>query len=164
MGPTWVLSAPDGPMILAISGVYGCCPSNHVICCVYVCLPAKIILSQLYFLPGANLIRQQNYPAWPSNMRESQFVFALPVDGPPCWTYFFDVGWLSRTWIAFSKLFVFGRNYHGWPSTQPGTCTQPCPIVHTAVPPLFTQPCPGRTMSTAVCIYVAGLCASCPAV
>ena len=54
--------------------------------------------------------------------------------------------------------------YHGWPSTQPGTCTQPCPIVHTAVPPLFTQPCPGRTMSTAVCIYVAGLCASCPAV
>ena len=56
------------------------------------------------------------------------------------------------------------RVYHGWPSTQPGTCTQPCPIVHTAVPPLFTQPCPGRTMSTAVCIYVAGLCASCPAV
>ena len=53
---------------------------------------------------------------------------------------------------------------HGWPSTQPGTCTQPCPIVHTAVPPLFTQPCAGRTMSTAVCIYVAGLCASCPAV
>ena len=53
---------------------------------------------------------------------------------------------------------------HGWPSTQPGTCTQPCPIVHTAVPPLFTQPCPERTMSTAVCIYVAGLCASCPAV
>ena len=38
------------------------------------------------------------------------------------------------------------------------------PIVHTAVPPLFTQPCPARTMSTAVCIYVAGLCASCPAV
>ena len=54
--------------------------------------------------------------------------------------------------------------FHGWPSTQPGTCTQPCPIVHTAVAPLFTQPCPGRTMSTAVCIYVAGLCASCPAV
>ena len=43
--------------------------------------------------------------------------------------------------------------------------------LHTAVPhcshsraPLFTQPCPGRTMSTAVYIYVAGLCASCPAV
>ena len=53
---------------------------------------------------------------------------------------------------------------HGWPSTQPGTCTQPCPIVHTAVPPLFTQPCLGKTMSTTVCIYVAGLCASCPAV
>ena len=53
---------------------------------------------------------------------------------------------------------------HGWPSTQPGTFTQPCPIVDTAVPPLFTQPCPGRTMSTAVCIYVAGLCANCPAV
>ena len=53
---------------------------------------------------------------------------------------------------------------HGWPSTQPGTCTQPCLIVHTAVPPLFTQPCPWRTMSTAVCIYVAGLCVSCPSV
>ena len=53
---------------------------------------------------------------------------------------------------------------HGWPSTQPGTCTQPCPIVDTAVLPLFTQPCPGRTMSTALCIYVARLCASCPAV
>ena len=43
--------------------------------------------------------------------------------------------------------------------------------LHTAVPhcshsraPLFTQPCPGRTMSTTVCVYVAGLCASCPAV
>ena len=47
------------------------------------------------------------------------------------------------------------QGYHGWPSTQPGTCTQPCPIVHTAVPPLFTQSCPGRTMSTVVCIYVA---------
>ena len=34
--------------------------------------------------------------------------------------------------------------------TQPGTCTQPCPIVHTAVHPLFTQPCPDRTMSTIV--------------
>ena len=53
---------------------------------------------------------------------------------------------------------------NGWPSTQPGSCTQPCPIVDTSVPPLFTQPCPGRTMSTAVCIYVVGPCASCPAV
>ena len=53
---------------------------------------------------------------------------------------------------------------HGWPSTQPGTCTQPCPIVHSAVHPLFTQLCPGRTMSTAVCIYGAGLCANSPAV
>ena len=26
------------------------------------------------------------------------------------------------------------KHMHGWPSTQPGTCTQPCPIVHTAVP------------------------------
>ena len=63
-----------------------------------------------------------------------------------------------------SALKHYRKQYHGWPSTQPGTCTQPCPIVHTAVLPLFTQPCPGRTMSTAVCIYVAGLCASCPAV
>ena len=44
---------------------------------------------------------------------------------------------------------IWWRHHHGWPSTQPGTCTQPCP---------------GRTASTAVCIYVAGLCASCPAV
>ena len=45
-----------------------------------------------------------------------------------------------------------------------GTCTQLWPIVDTAVPPFLTQPCPGRTMSTTVCIYDAGLCASCPAV
>ena len=67
----------------------------------------------------------------------------------------------SETWSTSKEICHI---YHGWPSTQPGTSTQPCPIVHTAVPPLFTQPCPGRTMSTAVCIYVAGLCASCPAV
>ena len=66
-------------------------------------------------------------------------------------------------WCFFHHI-QYQRVNHGWPSTQPGTCTQPYPIVHTAVPPLFTQPCPGRTMSTAVCIYVAGLCASCPAV
>ena len=52
--------------------------------------------------------------------------------------------------------YYINRQYHGWPSTQPGTCTQPCPIVHTAVPPLFTQPCRGRTMSTAVCITLQG--------
>ena len=46
---------------------------------------------------------------------------------------------------------MHGEQCHGWPSTQPDTFTQPCPIVHTAVPPLFTQPCPGRTMSTVVC-------------
>ena len=54
-----------------------------------------------------------------------------------------------------SLTIVYSTVYsHGWPSTQPGTCTQPCTIVDTAVPPLFTQPCPGRTMSTAVCIYL----------
>ena len=30
--------------------------------------------------------------------------------------------------------------------------------------PLFTQPCPGKTIRTTVCIYVAGLCARCLAV
>ena len=100
-----------------------------------------------------------------------------------------DIFWLRKTisttsiifltsrWHCYLKSFLVGDNdpsnlphteyiacTHGWPSTQPGTCTQPCPIVDTAVPPLFTQPCPGRTMSTAVGIYVAGLCASCPAV
>ena len=102
-----------------------------------------------------------------------------------------DIFWLRKTisttsiifltsrWHCYLKSFLVGDNdprylphteyryiacTHGWPSIQPGTCTQPCPIADTAVPPLFTQPCPGRTMSTAVCIYVAGLCASCPAV
>ena len=42
--------------------------------------------------------------------------------------------------------------YHGWPSTQPGTCTQPCLIVHTAVPPLFTQPCPGEQWAR-LCVF-----------
>ena len=72
-----------------------------------------------------------------------------------CFLHLIHFHWLVVAWW---------RHLHGWPSTQPGTCTQPCPIVHTAVPPLFTQPCPGRTMSTAMCIYVAGLCAGCPAV
>ena len=77
--------------------------------------------------------------------------------------HFINFCWfLPSSWCVNS--IVVEMQCHGWPSTQPGTCTQPCPIVHTAVPPLFTQPCPGRTMSTAVCIYVAGLCASCPAV
>ena len=77
----------------------------------------------------------------------------------PCWKE-------NVFWSKFQPMSPFSNRpaFHGWPSTQPGTCTQPWPIVHTAVPPLFTQPCPGRTMSTAVCIYVAGLCASCLAV
>ena len=72
----------------------------------------------------------------------------------------------SWSWHAqkFVAIWWPATELHGWPSTQPGTCTQPCLIVHTVVLPLFTQPCPGRTMSTAVCIYVARLCASCPAV
>ena len=68
-------------------------------------------------------------------------------------------------WVWRPLVYMEPRaNNHGWPSTQPGTCTQSCPIVDTAVPTLFTQPCPGRTMSTAVCIYIARLCASCPVV
>ena len=75
----------------------------------------------------------------------------------------------SKSTFTPGKPFVYlGRNClpcgiqrlpcHGWPSTQPGTCTQPCPIVHTAVPPLFTQPCPGRTMSTAVYLRCRAVC------
>ena len=41
--------------------------------------------------------------------------------------------------------------HHGWPSTQPGTCTQPCPTVHTAVPPLF-------------CVQAARLCRGSPVI
>ena len=80
------------------------------------------------------------------------------------WNHVHPSIWLSSHSFNTLRLRQNGCHFHGWPSTQSGTCTQPCPIVHTAVPPLFTQPCSGRTMSTAVCIYVAGLCASCPAV
>ena len=81
---------------------------------------------------------------------------------PPNWDISF--GKLGRATNFGSFCRKLTCNAHGWPSAQPGACTQPCPIVDTAVPPLFTQPCHGRKMSTAVCIYVAGLCASCPAV
>ena len=38
-----------------------------------------------------------------------------------------------------SKIMNVNRwDIHGWPSTQPGTCRQPCPNRA----PLFTQPCP----------------------
>ena len=71
---------------------------------------------------------------------------------------------LSKYCGILSKLKNYLPTYTRVTLYTAGHCTQPCPIVHTAVPPLFTQPCPGRTMSTAVCIYVARLCASCPAV
>ena len=55
--------------------------------------------------------------------------------------------------------------------THPRLTLYTAGYLHTAVPhcshsraPLFTQPCTGRTMSKALCIYVAGLCARCPAV
>ena len=43
--------------------------------------------------------------------------------------------------------------YHGWPSTQPGTCTQPCPIVHTAVPPIVHTAVP-RENNEHGCVYL----------
>ena len=42
---------------------------------------------------------------------------------------------------------------HGWPSTQPGTCTQPCPIVHTAVPPIVHTAVP-RENNEHGCVYL----------
>ena len=35
---------------------------------------------------------------------------------------------LGPFWSLFEQY-----RYHGWPSTQPGTCTQPCPIVDTVL-------------------------------
>ena len=60
-------------------------------------------------------------------------------------------GWGIGTFVSYGRI-------HGWPSTQPGTCTQPCPIVHTAVPPLFTQPCPHCSHSRAPGEQWARLC------
>ena len=72
-------------------------------------------------------------------------------------------------WATYSRVTLYTAGHlhtampYCWQRRTP-LCTQPCPIVDKGVPPLCTQPCPWRTMSTAVCIYVAGLCASCPAV
>ena len=51
----------------------------------------------------------------------------------------FQVCWLSYyPWCINFYIMAWhqlgNKPLHGWPSTQPCTCTQPCPIVHTAVP------------------------------
>ena len=136
---------------------------------------SKLLLRKLLLLhlPGIDELSDYSLPEACVTKLRSDAIASLLTDW--CWD---KMAAFSQTTFshAFSlmKMFKFrlifkpASNdlgvYHGWPSTQPGTCTQPCPIVHTAVLPLFTQPCPGRTMSTAVCIYVARLCASCPAV
>ena len=65
--------------------------------------------------------------------------------GIPSYRYRSDIrhyiGQMS-IWNRMVNVVFCRRNYHGWPSTQPGTCTQPCPhcshsrapIVNTAVP------------------------------
>ena len=81
--------------------------------------------------------------------------------------------WVSKFVVSLSLLLEWHNcimELHDYSSSSINTGdplhsrTQPCPIVDTAVPSLFTQPCHRRTMSTAVCIYVAGLCAHCLAV
>ena len=72
--------------------------------------------------------------------------------------------------INFTTKYTVHGSDHGWPSTQPGTCTQLCPIVHTAVPPLFTQPCPGEQWTRLCvftlqgCVQAARLCRGSPVV
>ena len=68
--------------------------------------------------------------------------------------YIYTYVYIIYIHFGFFRALTKHPHMHGWPITQPGTCTQPCPIVHTAVPPLFTQPCPGRTMPTALCVYL----------
>ena len=112
-----------------------------------------------------------HHSASPTIMMTSPNGNIFHVTGP-FWGEFPGHRWVPLTQVSNAERWCFlwsaseqkVEQTHWWSSTQPGTCTQPCPIVHTAVLPLFTQPCPGRTMSTAVCIYVARLCASCPAV
>ena len=103
-----------------------------------------------------------------SNKFSLKFVAKGPVDNKPPLVQVMAITWTNADPL-YRRIYIhpapkvmadfFSRyNNHGWPSTQPGTCTQPCPIVHTAVPPLFTQPCPGRTMSTAVCLRCRAVC------
>ena len=49
------------------------------------------------------------------------------------WRYHNTFCYRFYLYVAF---YYCSINYHGWSSTQPGTCAQPCPIVDTAVPPI----------------------------
>ena len=50
------------------------------------------------------------------------------------------------------KKFSLWKQNHGLPSTQPGTFTQPCPIVHTVVPPLAHGRAPGEQWAR-LCVF-----------
>ena len=82
----------------------------------------------------------------------------------PIWTTFSvwywscgDYDWITSPWCRIYNVTGDPLHSRALAHSRAPLLTQPCP-------PLFTQPCHGRTISTAVCIYVAGLCASCPAV
>ena len=77
----------------------------------------------------------------PSDL-EAKSLGKIPSDFG-CWFGYI----LGRSNIVICILYPFKSIYvtlydHGWPSTQPGTCTQPCPI-------LLTQPCPHCSHSRA---------------
>ena len=63
---------------------------------------------------------------------------------------------------------IYWCTYHGWPSTQPGTCTQPCPIVHTTVPHCSHSRAPGEQWARLCvftlqgCVQAARLCRGSP--
>ena len=65
---------------------------------------------------------------------------------------------------------LYWIHQHGWPSTQPGTCTQPCPIVHTAVPHCSHSRAPGEQWSRLCeftlqgCVQAARLCRGSPVI
>ena len=68
------------------------------------------------------------------------------------WTNKDKIKFIFNTLVADFTLSHFPRYCTGHPLHSRARA-QSCPIVHTAVPPLFTSPCPGRTMCCrAVCI------------
>ena len=78
---------------------------------------------------------------------------------------------MKRKWVIGNGLMSDSINtvkYHGWPSTQPGTCTQPCPIVHTAVPHCSHSRAPGEQWARLCvftlqgCVQAARLCRGSP--
>ena len=70
---------------------------------------------------------------------------------------------LIKVSLEFISNVLLALSCHWFSRTITGDPLHSRALAHSRAP-LFTQPCPRRTMSTAVCIYVAGLCASCPAV